>query len=147
MPAKSAADLDVATGVLALWAAAKLDNAVPGGLHQEPLPRPRPAGPYAALSVRQGPRANEYSTGGQYIDYRRVTIKLYAVGKANIGGAHAAIKTALEDQANPPPVPNVVSVMRVEPLPDNVGLAKMPVRGDDIVEDILEWCIWTHRSQ
>ncbi len=145
----SAADLDVARAVFKRWDEAGLAELVPGGLRGDRLPKAadaeRPA-VYAQLLIKQGPRPNEYSTGGQYIDYRRVTIRLRGVGKAKIAQVHGAIKASLEDPDNPLEIPNA-ALMRLEPLADQIEQEETTADGDDVCNSLLEWSAWSHRQQ
>lgn len=94
-------DDDVARALVAKWGGSGLPSLVPGGLEQDRLTSSQPGAPAAAQDAapqaRQEPYATfkveelqepDLSTGGQYIDHRRVMIE--------IRGAKDAVGAALD---------------------------------------------------
>lgn len=141
------ANNDVGQAILAAWNGANLDTVVAGGIKADKRPSPRPTEPYATLEVRKDARPNEYSSNGSFIDYRRVKITLYGIGKTAIGAVVSQIRQAIEGTQGNLKKLNVANAtwMRTEPIGDDLNLSQA-VQGEDVRECPLEWIVWTHRN-
>jgi len=143
------ADLDASRAFLLKWSEneATLAPLVPGGLHADTLP-PQPASPYAQLLVDQH-KEPEYSSpsadGTQpYIDYRKVTVKLFGVGKATVDGVVTVIKGFYDNQ---PLAVQDASHMRTQPLKNSVQPTGQFKDANEVYNATMEWVLWTHRTK
>jgi hypothetical protein len=138
---------DVTQAIEAAWTAGNLASSVPGGLHAVPLATKRPLSPYATLEVTKDARANLWTTGAAYIDYRRVKVILYGVGQTALGTVVSKVLLAIwKNGANyiALAIPNA-TWMRTEYLSDDIKLEE-PVAGDDVRSGPMEFCIWSQRT-
>lgn len=147
------ADADVARAWVNRWDAADLSTYVPGGLVSDrlsetqglPSQGKRP-NPYARLLVAKG-KDPEYVSGGEYIDYRKVTVEVYGVGKQAVGTVVSAVRGAFDRQAlHFDHEPRVVSHMMTFPLGDSEEPDETEREGEDIRKAVLEWMVTTHRT-
>jgi hypothetical protein len=159
------ASTDVEQALLAAWKTAGLNGAsapagspgggpgtgpITGGIYTDRNPRPRPAVPYATLTVRKDGRTNEWQSDGQYIDYRRAKVVIYGVGKTALGGIVSQVLAGLWKKADgtwiPLVIPNAVGWLRTELVSDDIDLDGI-VAGDDVRSAPLELVIWSQRKQ
>lgn len=149
------ADTDVAAAWVSRWkSSAALDVAVPGGITSDRLTEGRPLAslperltPYAELQVTKG-KDPEYVSSGDFIDYRKVTVTIFGVGKESLGGVVSAARHVFD---SPAPLdfshaPAVTGHMRTQPLGDTEAPDENRKQGEDLRKAVLEWVVWTHRS-
>lgn len=119
-----------------------ISAAVPGGLHEGPKDAPATS-PYATLTVKQGPRPNEYASGGDWLDYEEATITIYGIGLVTIGDAVSTCKAGLE--AGSLTIQNG-AFMRLEVLPGWTNERDDKKQGQDWRKAVLRYCVWAHRA-
>lgn len=143
---RMSASTDVRKAWFARWnASTEIAGAVPGGLVAD-RQTARPSGPYATFKVELA-RGPDYVSGGEYWDYRRVTVSLYGVGLESVGATVTLLRSIFD---SPAPLsfdgaPNVVAHLRTEFVSDSESLEDQPRQGDDIRTGEIVWNVWTHR--
>ena len=134
---------DAAQALVQKWNAGAIN--CPGGLHEgDDSLEPPAAQPYAAFTVKQGPRPDEYSSGGEFVSYVEITITIWGIGLRDVGDVVSSAKLALE--TGDLTVPNA-TFMRLEPLPgwDN-KLETTPKAGQKYRRATMRYSLWSHRT-
>jgi hypothetical protein len=141
----SAADDDVATAVLARFAAdGALPGLMPGGLTRgREVATVTSTKCYGNLEVGEGDRPAEYSTGGTYIDYRAVTITLRGL-EADVRAALAQVQ-AVFDMPNGLTIPNATHLV-TWPLGRHVESDPATKSGTDIWMGVAKYRVMSQRS-
>jgi hypothetical protein len=127
-------------------AIASIATLVPGGLHEGPLDPPA-AQPYATYTVKQGPRPNEYTSSGDWINYSEVTITLFGIGAKAVGDVAGSVQAGIETGSLT--ISNA-DWMRTERLPGEINEAVTTPgdgtkSGEEYRRCLWRYCIWSHR--
>ena len=114
---------------------------------QNPIARP-----YATFMVKQDPgRKNDYTSGADYIDYRRVSLQVFGVGKEAIGDVVSLVhNTFRSTRANIAAlaIPNTVAHVRTELVTEEIMTDETgPVQSEDIQRATFEFTVWSHRNE
>ena len=147
------ADHDAATAFQKRWNDAQLPETVKGGLVRDQAARDRGTSPddrpYAVFSVEQGPHPNEYSTGGEWIDYRKIALKIFGVGEDSVSQALSTVRQGIEDRSFFPWPLAGGTFMRLEPLPgEKISVDPAGSReGEDYRVAEMAWCLWSERTK
>ena len=100
------ADTDVLAAITTRFLATKaLTVAIPGGLWTDRVPADRKL-PYAVARSERAQEPEYFSYQGStdsYIDFRRVTMDIYGIGKAKVGGLIELFRATFDRQLFPTP--------------------------------------------
>ena len=161
MPAAPVEDEDTKAAVVTFCLALPaLNAALPGGIHDGPLPSPTTR-PYGRITCTQGPRPNmmhaPVRAGSGYHDFRKVTVTITGI-KAAVVTALGLLRGRLEWQprdttdasgnvSKPMTLPNATLIM-VSPLPGSPlkEPEKTSAQGDVFCNGIAEYEVLTGRN-
>ena len=138
---------------------ASITEALPGGVHHEPISaskneEPLPAAviyPYAGILCKPAEgRRREWSTGAQLVDYWDVVLSLYHPVKESLGNALAVLEAVFDapnlyrsfviDHAS------LVTLMRIETHAAISTPEKETRQGEDVHKTEKRWTFWLHRD-
>lgn len=146
------ADTDVSRAWLARWNGASpealaVQDLVKGGVAAGRLPAPG-ASPYAELSTETH-KPPQFVTGGAHVDYRKVTVTLFGVGREAVGRVVSALRALFDSPAalDFGFSAAVVAHLRTEPLGETDAVDDRQKSGDDVRKVTVPWVVWTHRSR
>lgn len=148
------ADADLATAILTRWnSSALLASIVPGGLQMDALTGAQDddaltlgakAMPYAKLEIVEE-RAADHSSGGDRIEYHKVTLTAWGLGRKDLGSVVTAIRGIVE--AGGWVVDNTAVVMAVYPQAGMGAVKEEQTKsGDKVLKATIPYVFWLHRT-
>lgn len=137
-------DRETVKAFVAVWQATPaLSEELAGGIHQPPVPSPRPAYLYALVkSEFSNRRPREFSSDKSFVDYRDVTAELYGIDEKSLSAAARLVYGTYLGATL-----ELDGFMRLEPVADKVEQPKDRAEGEDIWKATLQWTAWTHRNR
>jgi len=150
------ADVDLAKAIMTRWSAsAAVTSQVPGGLQTDMLTGDQDASrafeskerPYAKLELAMD-RDPEFSSSGDRIEFHKVTITVWGLGRESMGPVVSAIRTAMgEDAPSGWTVNNTKAVMAIYPM-SGMGMVReeQTKDGERLIRATIPYAFWLHRS-
>jgi len=138
----NAPDLDVKKAWKAKWDThSELVDAFTGKLHSGRIPKDTPF-PRAQLSTKED-RPAQFSTGGVFVDYRRVCVVIQALTEEKVGELVGLVKGKFDEQALT--IDNAAWI-RTEPKTVETAQEDQTKGGESYWRAKVEWCVWNQRS-